>query len=328
VEWQSQRDGSAAQHESWNLFIMEFINVYKNLNCELLGITGRQSEIIELALTYGFAGIDIDIVDLMKRCQRGSFESAFRFINSAKLQVGGFEAPLDLDADDTAYASQLAKLNAVAEIARRSEAAAAILNVPYETDRLPYPEYFEVIRKRVDEVADTFAKEEVSVALTFSAQNQGEQGKQFKFIGDVEAFVALAKSCPTAGIVFDSWNWFCGGGTDEHLNAIGVERVRAARIGDCVEGVAPGAATCSDCLLPGSTGVIDNAGYLRKLAAADLAIPVSAMGRLSESGGTRDAFVAKTQDVLDRTFEQADIPVRTRKPEMFADSSRYASNPA
>ena len=41
--------------------------MYKNLNTEILGITGRQSEIIELALTYGFRGIEIDIADLRRR---------------------------------------------------------------------------------------------------------------------------------------------------------------------------------------------------------------------------------------------------------------------
>ncbi len=80
--------------------------MYKNLNPEMLGITGRQSEIIELALTYGFRGIDIDMVDLVKRCSRSSFESSARFLVSSKLKVGGFEAPIDIDADDESYASQ------------------------------------------------------------------------------------------------------------------------------------------------------------------------------------------------------------------------------
>jgi hypothetical protein len=36
--------------------------MYKNLNTAALGITGRQSELIELALTYGFRGLDLDMV--------------------------------------------------------------------------------------------------------------------------------------------------------------------------------------------------------------------------------------------------------------------------
>ncbi len=307
-------------------FVITESYVFKNLNCDLLGISGRQSEIIELALTYGFAGIDIDIVDFAKRCNRGSFESAYRFISSAKLRVGGFETPIDLDADDTAYAANAALLHGVAEIAKRCEAGAAILNVPAETDRLPYPEYFEVIRRRIDEISGIFAKEEMRVALAFSAEEPDKKAKQFKFIRDVEGFMALLKSCPSVGFVLDSWNWYCGRGTEDHLDAIGVDRVQAVRIGDCVEGVAAEAATDSDCLLPGSTGVIDNVSYLRKLSTAGLAVPVSARGRLAEPGGTRDAFIGKTQNALDSVFEEAGIPSQSRKSETLADTRSYANN--
>ena len=35
--------------------------MFLNLNAQSLGVSGRQSELIELALTYGFKGIDTDI---------------------------------------------------------------------------------------------------------------------------------------------------------------------------------------------------------------------------------------------------------------------------
>lgn len=298
--------------------------MYKNLNCDLLDISGRQSELIELALTYGFKGIDIDISDLVKRCQRSSFESASKFLTSAKLFIGGFETPVDLDSDDETFTSQAALLNGVAEIAGRAQAKIAIVSIPTGTDRLPYPEYFEVIRKRIDEVAATFAKEGIRVALAFSADGESTQAKQFKFIQDAKGFAALAKSCKAAGIVFDSWNWFCGGGTETLLDEIGIGRVFAVRIGDCVEGVSPDAATRQDCLLPGSTGVIDNLAYLRKFVEAGLNLPVSPMGRLAEPGGTRDAFVGKTQDALNKTLQEAGIAIQARKPESYEAS--YASH--
>lgn len=304
--------------------------MYKNLNAKLLGITGRQSELIELALTYGFKGIDIDIVDMVKRCQRSSFENAARFLSSSKLRIGGFDAPIDLDGDDDAYAAKLAQMNGVAEIAQRAEASTAILHVPTGTDRLPYPEYFEVVRKRIDEIAEVFAKENVRVALAFQAIPTSTEEKQFKFIRDVEGFLALLKACSSknVSIVFDTWNWFIGGGTEEHLGQIELERVAAIRISDCVEGVDRAAATYDDCLLPSSTNVIDNAGYLKKFAELEMKLPVTACGRPAEKGATRDALVGLTQDSLDQTFEAAGIPTTTRKPEMFiaASYSHYSNN--
>ena len=64
--------------------------MYKNLNATVLGVSGRQSELIELAMTYGFRGLDIDIVDLVKRTQRSEFEKAARYLFSAKMLVSGF----------------------------------------------------------------------------------------------------------------------------------------------------------------------------------------------------------------------------------------------
>ena len=300
--------------------------MFKNLNCELLGLSGRQSEIFELALTYGFQGIDIDISDIVKRCQRGSFESATRFLTSSKLRVGNFLAPVDLDADDETYAKQVAMLNGAAEIANRADARVAILNVPFDTDRLPYPEYFEVIRKRVEEIAAIFAKEDVKAALSFTAVRDAEENKQFKFVQDVEGFVALAKSCKSVGIVFDSFHWFCGKGDQAALESLGTDRVLAVRLADCVEEVAAEAATLNDCLLPASTDVIDNVGYLKLLHAAGVDVAVSAMGRLAEPGGTRDAFIGKTRDALDKVFEDAGLPNQTRKPETFVPESSYANH--
>lgn len=301
--------------------------MYKNLNCELLGISGRQSEIIELALTYGFRGIDIDMEDMLKRCQRSSFETAARFLSSSKLKIGGFEAPIDLDADEDTYATRRAQLNAVAEIASRIEARIAIVTVPAGTDRLPYHEYFDVIRKRIDEVAAIFGKENVRVALDFNARCPESAEKQFKFVRDVEGFLAIVRGCTdkNVSILFDAWKWYLGGGTSEILEQLGVEKVAAVRLSDCNEGVEPSAATNEDRLLPSSTGVIDAEGYLRKFAEAGLKLPVAAVGQPLGTTATRDALVGLAQDALDKTFEAAGLPSHTRRPDMFPEAS-YASN--
>ena len=37
--------------------------MYKVLNSKGLGVAGRQNELIELALTHGFQGVEIDMTD-------------------------------------------------------------------------------------------------------------------------------------------------------------------------------------------------------------------------------------------------------------------------
>ncbi|MEC8556022.1 MAG: sugar phosphate isomerase/epimerase [Planctomycetota bacterium] len=300
--------------------------MYRNLNCDLVGITGRQSEIIELALTFGFRGIDIDINDLVKRCERSSLESAARFLISSKLKIGSFQVPVDMDTDEQSFEEALKSLKKAAEIAGRVEAKVGIVEIPTQTDRLPYPEYFEVIRKRVEQIAALFGEEDVKIALAM--QSATAEDKQFKFIQDVEGFVALANTCKSAGIVLDLWTWFCGKGNVEDLAKIGVERVYAVRLADCKEGVAPEAATESDCMLPGTVGTIDPIPYVQQLAAAELDVPVSAGGSFSNTGGKRDEFIEKIQDRLHDILTNAGLPSQLRKPAEIAEAAYPSNSPA
>jgi len=296
---------------------MEDHFLYKILDTDLLDVTGRQSDVIELALTYGFAGINVDIVDLYKRCQRTSFESATRFLVSSKLVVASFTLPICLDDDDTAFANKLEQLKAIAEIAGKCKAKCGILDVPNGTDRLPYPEYFDVVRKRIDQISELLATRSIRLALRLNAACEGED-KQFKFIRDVGGLVALIRSCSSknAGVVLDSWNWHLGGGAPSHLDDMGIDRIAIVHLADCKEGVDAAAATVEDRLLPGCTGIIDNAQWLSKLKGRDLG--VAGYGATSSGTVTRDAYISQVQDCLNDLLTTAGIPVSSRRPENFA----------
>lgn len=43
--------------------------MFKNLNIDVLGVSGRPSEIIELALSNGFKGLDLNLVDFAAQVQ-------------------------------------------------------------------------------------------------------------------------------------------------------------------------------------------------------------------------------------------------------------------
>lgn len=298
--------------------------MFKNLNATVLGVSGRQSELIELAMTYGFKGLDIDITDLVKRTQRSSYDSAVRYLSSAQMQIGGFEIPVDLDADDAAFAKALGGLTAVAEVAGKVGALTGHLRVPAATNRLPYHEYFEVVRKRIEQVAEVLGKQKIRVGLFFSAAVENREGKQFQFIKDVEGFLALFKACtaPNVGITIDTWNWTVGGGTVAHLSNISADRITGLRLADAAEGLDFANASLTQRLMPGSNGAIDNVGIVGQLAKAGYAGPLSAYGHVSQLGGkTRDAIVSLAQDCLDNVLSTAGLPTYTRKPDMITEST-------
>lgn len=297
--------------------------MYKTLDTNLLEITGRSTEVIELALTYGFLGINVDMMDLYKRSQRGTFESSSRFLTSSKLKVASFSAAISLDDDDTAFASNISTLKQVAEIAGKLGASCAVVNIPTGTNRLPYHEYFEVIRKRIDQIAEVLGQHGVKLALRFCAIPDAEE-KQFKFVRDVEGFVALVKStAKNVGIVLDTWNWHLGRGKQSQLDEIGMDRVAIVYAADCKDGVDAAAATCEDRILPTISGVIDNVGWLKKLGNREL--PIVAYGTAPSEISTRDALIAHVQDTIDELLTAAGIPTNTRRPETFVAAA--ASTP-
>ena len=298
--------------------------MYKNLNATVLGVSGRQSELIELAMTYGFRGLDIDIVDLVKRTQRSEFEKAARYLLSAKMLVSGFETPIDLDSDDATFEKTLAQLPATIEIAGKVNARAGFLRLPAATDRLPFHEYFDVLRKRVDRIAEIFATNKVMLGLYFSTALENRENRQFKFIQDAEGFLAFFNACsnPSVGLVIDTFNWVVGGGTFEQLATLAGNRIAVLRLADT--DVLPTVENASLKMrqLAGTSGVIDNVRIVSILSKSGFDGPITAFGHASNFGGmTRDSIVAKSQDSLDNVLAGAGLPTFTRRPDMIIEST-------
>ena len=77
--------------------------MFKNLNPSAIGVSGHQSEIIELALSYGFAGMDLNMVEFAACARLKGMPYAKRLIQSAKIRIGTFALPLELESDDDVF---------------------------------------------------------------------------------------------------------------------------------------------------------------------------------------------------------------------------------
>jgi sugar phosphate isomerase/epimerase len=298
--------------------------MFKNLNATVLGVSGRQSELIELAMTYGFQGLDFDAVDLVKRVQRSDFEKATRFLVSSKMRATGFDVPVDLDSDDVSFEKSLAELGTVADVVGKLSGTAGVLKLPAATDRLAFPEYFEMMRKRVDRVADVFAKVGVLVGLSFSTAEEDRAGKQFPFIQDVAGFLAFFRACQSSaiGLVIDTFDWTVGGGTPEQLASIPGDRIAAVRLADSerIQSVAETTRLLRQ--VSGTTGTVDNVKFVTTLHQSGYAGPITSFADASHFAGLkRDAIVAKSQDALDHALAGAGLPTFTRRPDMVVEST-------
>ena len=118
--------------------------MFKNFSPPALGINGRQSEMIELALTYAFSGLDIDMTDMVRRTSRTNAADATKYLTSAArayeqqdkpLNWGGFNTEINLDADEDTFNAAVANLSPVADLAHDIGLTRGYISIPAGTDR-------------------------------------------------------------------------------------------------------------------------------------------------------------------------------------------------
>lgn len=284
--------------------------MYRNLSPRKLGITGRQSELIELTLTYGFRGMEVEIEEFAKRVEHRGLDYAARFILSAKIKIGGFDLPVRYRADDATYKADLADLD------RKMEAAVAIgadrcyTIIQPGSDQLPYHENFELHRQRLSEIAERLAKHSIRLGLGFLAPSAGRPSAEFQFIQDAEALVTLIKSvaADNVGLLLDSWHWHFGGGSNELLDSLGPANVTALNVADVSDNADPSKIQDEDRVLPRENGIIDNISLLTRLKEADFAGPVTpAPHARAFTNQTRDSIVQQCGQAMEQLWATAGL---------------------
>ncbi len=296
--------------------------MFKNFAPQALGINGRQSELIELALTYGFRGMDVDMVDMFRRSRRTDIDDAAKYLKAAEIKIGAFDLDVNLDADDDAFAVQLATLHPLSEMVQHLGASRASIRIPAATDRLPYHEYFETIRGRLAQIAEVLAAKDVKLGIGFRAGKELTEGKQFPFVRDVEGFIALVKAvaAKNVGYIVDTCDWVIGSGTMAQLTSIKGEEIVAARLGSIASDVEPAEATSGDRVLPEKTGPLDLVAVVKHLSTTGFKGPISPSAAPKRyKGQTRESIVNQAQEAIDGLFRDAGLHVAPRPMDMIED---------
>ena len=298
--------------------------MYKNLSPKALGITGRQSEIIELALTYGFRGLELDIHDFLKRVEHHGLEHTTRFIRSAQIKIGGFELPVRWRGDEALFRADLAKLEEQAGLASAAGARNCHTLVWPASDTLPYHENFELHRRRLGEIAGVLDKHQIRLGVGLLAAPSHRREKQFQFIHEADALLTLLKTVghKNLGLMLDTWNWRYGGGTLEMIRSLGATNIVSVHLADGPAGADPAAITEEQRLLPspdGDVGILGALGLLNELGYRG---PVTPMPHPKcFTGMTRDAIVQKCGNILEELWKAIGL---SRSGRLFQTAGEHA----
>jgi sugar phosphate isomerase/epimerase len=285
--------------------------MFKNLSPSALGITGHQSEIIELALSYGFGGMDLNVTDFATRARLKGMPYARRLIDSAKIRLGTFQLPVDWDADEETYQRELTKLPECAEAAAAVGCLRATATLAPAGDKRPYHENFEFHRRRFQEICKALEPSGVRLGIAFQAAEYLRKDKAFQFIHDLDALLLLLNmvAAPNLGLVLDLWDITASGGSLESIRKIDPVQIVAVQVADMPAGAVLAELDEKSRLLPGTEGGrLDLPALLVYLKGAGYDGPVTPKpSRAVLPSRRRDVVVKQVGEALEKVWRAAGL---------------------
>lgn len=199
-----------------------------------LGLGSNFMRVIELALTYGFKGIEMDLGNLQTQVESQGLQEATKFLKNTPFKRPIAKLPLDWFVDDSQLAVTTDKLHALLDSAVSVGCEAFEVTVLPYSEKLLYHENFEFHVRRLKQLAEAMQAREMRLGVSFLAHSAAREGHPNPFVSTAEALLALVKmtATPNLGLVVDTWNWQLSGGDSKMLEDSGSAQVIAVRVAD------------------------------------------------------------------------------------------------
>ncbi len=285
--------------------------MYKNLNPAALGVSGRQSELIELTLTYGFDGLDLEASELLKRATLQGVEEAAKYIRSGNVKVGGWSLPAQLSANDRAFQTDLERLASLAPTAKEMGFNSCNADIEPGSDDMPFHENFERHRERLTKIGEVLQPLGIRVGLRLLPTAKQREGRKFPFIHQAEELLTLVKTTnhKCVGLALDTWSWKVGGGANDQLSELQGDQIVTVCLADVPDDADLATVTTTERLLPTVDSVDEHAKLLVMLVERGYEGPVTIMPHSSQLAKlTRDVSVERCSTLLSNMWTAAGVP--------------------
>jgi sugar phosphate isomerase/epimerase len=276
--------------------------MYKNLSPSAIGVFARQSDLLEIALTHRFKGLEIDIAELLRRAAASSPAQACRYLCSAQVKIGGFELPVRWAGEEKDFQADLLQLGLLLEVCATLGADRCYTTVRPTCEQRPFHENFQFHIDRLGKLADTLAAGNVKLALNFLAAPAARADGGFEFIHQVDPALLLINGIQreNVGLLLDTWNWWVGGGDLEKLRSMRGEQILSVRLADIPSGADLTTITEDQRLMPGDGGLIDSPAMISVLEDLGYDGPVAlAPNPALFKGQTRESIMSRASALLD-----------------------------
>ena len=154
------------------------------------------------------------------------------------LRWGAAGLPADFRRDDETFRQTSANLADFAKAMRRAGVTRVGTWLTPASDTLTYRQYFDVVAKRLREVARVLTGEGLRLGLEYVGPKTSWAARRYPFLHTLAETRELIEAIgvPGVGVVLDSWHWYLAGDTVADLDGLRGEDVVAVDLNDAPSG--------------------------------------------------------------------------------------------
>ena len=251
--------------------------MYKNLNTGAIGIRATLPEAIEMAAANGFGGVDFSIAEVAALVKDTSVSAVKDLFKRSGVTLGGWGMPVAFTTDsEEKWQADLAALPGYAALAQSIGASRALTGVMPFSNTRPFDENYAFHVARLKPAAKILQEYGIRLGIEFIAPKTLRNTGKFEFIYSLTDTLKLgAELGPNAGLLLDLWHWYTSHGTQAELDNLTNHQVVAVHVNDAPAGIPVDEQMDLVRCLPGETGVLDCAGFLKALQRAGYDGPVT-----------------------------------------------------
>ena len=238
-----------------------------------IGVSGGLEQDAELAARHGFEGVYVEVASLVEL----GGEAVARTLAANGLHAAGAPLPVPYaDPDEDVFCKSLDELaQARPELAKAAVDRTFTWIMSY-SDTSAFDEHFAFLKERFRRIGEVLAEGGIRLGLEFLGPKSVREGHEHEFIHTMDGMLELCAAVGTGnmGLLLDCWHLYTSGGdmdevlrlTDDHVVNVHINDAPAAvpidRLRDNVRG------------LPGESGRIDAARFLKNLERIGYSGPV------------------------------------------------------
>ena len=274
------------------------------LSCSRIGVKASFRESLDLAVKYGFEGIDPD-PGYFSQLSEDELKRLLDELKAKNLKLGAAGLRVDFRKDELTFSEELKKLPAVAKILEKTRVTRVSTWIRPCSDELTYLQNFRSHACRLRACAEILKDHGQRLGLEYVGPKTLWRSQKHPFVHTLSEMKELivATGLGNVGVQLDSWHWFTAEETAEDLLTLRNEDIITVDLNDAPAGIHLDKQVDSSRELPAATGVIPVKAFLDALRKIGYDGPIHAEPfNAALRAAPRDEACAATAAAMERAL--------------------------